>query len=88
MNSLRLWMTLVTPSHNLKVKDAMNRYGLWITWPTYGPSPDPPIGTTHYLKGKRESWFSSFEKFVPVRNGFVWSRHLLFIFIFKWGKLK
>ena len=53
-----------------------------------GPSPDPPTGATRYFKGERESWFSIFEKFVPVRNGFVWSRHLLFIFIFKWGKFK
>ena len=53
-----------------------------------GPSPDPLTNTTRYFKGERESWFSSFEKFVLVRNGFVWSHHLLLIFIFKWGKLK
>ena len=34
------------------------------------------------LKGKRESWFSSFEKFVPVRNSFVWSpTYFLFLFL-------
>ena len=75
--------------HELKALDAMNRYGLWITWPTYGPSPDPPIGATHYLKGKKESWFSSFEKFVPDEGRFfIWSRHLLFTFIFEMGKIK
>ena len=35
------------------------------------PSPDPPTGATRYFKGEMENWFSSFEKFVPVRNGFV-----------------
>ena len=53
-----------------------------------GPSPDLPTGAIRYSKGERENWFSSFEKFVPVRNGFVWSHHLLFIFIFKLGKFK
>ena len=43
---------------------------------------------TRYFKGEKESWFLSLEKFVPMRNDFVWSRHLLFIFIFKWGKFK
>ena len=56
--------------------------------PDYGPSPDPSIDATRYFKGERESWFLSFEKFVPVRNGFVWNCHLLFIFIFKWRKFK
>ena len=46
-----------------------------------GPSPDPSIDVTHYFKSERESWFSSFEKFVPMRNGFVWSRHFLFLFL-------
>ena len=54
----------------------------------YGPSPDPTTDATLYFKGERESWFLSFEKFVPLRNGFVLSRHLLFIFIFKWEKFK
>ena len=48
-----------------------------------GPSLDLPTGVTRYFKGERESWFSSFEKFVPVKNSFVSGHHLLFIFIFK-----
>ena len=40
-------------------------------------------------KRKKVFVFSSFEKpTLPVRNGVVWSRHLLFLFLFlKWGKL-
>ena len=58
--------------------------------PICGPSPNPPTCATRYFfkKSKRENCFSSFEKFVPVRNSFVWSFHLLFIFIFKWEKIK
>ena len=41
------------------------------------------------MKRKNEKVeFSSFEKPALVRNGVVWSRHLLFIFIFKMGKIK
>ena len=37
------------------------------------------------LKYERKNWFLSFEKFVPIRNGFVWSRHLL-LFLFLNGE--
>ena len=87
-NTTGLWITWTTLNHELRALDAMNRSRLCLAWKTLRcelmalwsltRSTD---SATRYSKGERESWFSSFEKFVPVRNGFVWSHHLLFIFI-------
>ena len=36
INSLELWMTWTTSSHELKAQDAMNNSGLCMTWTTLG----------------------------------------------------
>ena len=34
VNHLGLWMTLMTPGHELSTLDTMNASGLWLTWTT------------------------------------------------------
>ena len=40
------------------------------------------------MYGGKKCGFRVLENSSPMRNGFVWSRHLLFIFIFEIGKIK
>ena len=56
-----------------------------------GPSPDPPDWRDSLLKEKKERkslCFLVLKNPPLVRNGVVWSHHLLFIFIFKMAKIK
>ena len=60
-------------------------------WSSCGPSPDPPDWHNSLLKEKKERKILCspvLKNPSPARNGVVWSRHLLFIFIFKIGKIK
>ena len=59
--------------------------------PICGPSPDPPDWHDSLLKEKKEGkslYFPVLKNPTSVRNSVVWSRHLLFIFVFKMGKIK
>ena len=54
-----------------------------------GPSPDPPDRRDSLLEEKKERkslCFPVLKNPPPVRNGVVWSGHLLFIFIFLKGE--
>ena len=57
-----------------------------------GPSPDPPNRRDSLLKEKKRNEkvgiFQVLKNPPPMRNGVVWSRHLLFIFVLKMGKIK